>query len=128
MKESYFQTKVSNTLKDDGFVVINFADAFTSGIPDTYAAKDGVSYWMELKVTNKKPGQIIHLDDRKSSERGFTRIQAIKLFQLKNQGGVKAFGLMYLAKDKRAIKIPPEDMERSFKYEELLDKFEEFIL
>lgn len=125
MKESYFQTKASKKLREQGYIVINFSDSFTSGIPDTYAAKDGKSYWMELKVTNKKPGQIIHLNDNKSSERGFTRLQAIKLFELKNQGGIEAFGLMYLAHDKMAIKIPPEKMKESFKYEELLE-FEEF--
>lgn len=125
MKESYFQKKVSQILGEQGFIVINFADSFTAGIPDTYAAKDGRSYWMELKVTNKKDGQIVHLSDNKSSARGFTRLQAVKLFQLKEQGGVEAFGVLYLAKDKKILKIPPEDFNKSYQYEELAEVFEE---
>ncbi|MFW5895173.1 MAG: hypothetical protein ACOCT9_00365 [archaeon] len=128
MKENYFQKKVKQSLESDGFIVMNFADLFTGGIPDTYAAKDGISYWLELKVTNKNPGQTVHLDDRKSSERGFTREQAIKLYQLKEKGGVKAWGVIYLVHDKIALKIPPEDFNKSMKYEKLKQKYKEFIL
>jgi hypothetical protein len=126
MKESYFQQKVKDNFTREGYVVLNLSDKFTGGIPDTYLLKDGVSYWLELKVTNKKPGQIVHLDDRKASNRGFTREQAIKLYKLK-QGGAKAYGVVYLAHDKIALKVPPERMEESHQYEDLLEEFEEFI-
>lgn len=126
MKESYFQKKIKKAFTKKGFVVLNLSDQFTGGIPDTYLLNDGVSYWLELKVTNKKPGQIVHLDDRKASSRGFTREQAIKLYKLK-QGGANAFGVIYLAYDKIALKVPPERMEESHQYEELTDEFEEFV-
>lgn len=126
MKESYFQKKVKDNFTRDGFLVMNLSDSFTGGIPDTYLLKDGVSYWLELKVTNKKPGQVVHLDDRKASARGFTREQALKLYKL-NKKGAKAYGVIYLAHDKIALKVPPERMEESHQYEDLVDEFEEFI-
>jgi|Wag4MinimDraft_13_1082653.scaffolds.fasta_scaffold00021_28 hypothetical protein len=127
MKESYFQQKVKDAFTRDGFMVLNLSDSFTGGIPDTYLLKDGISYWLELKVTNKKPGQIVHLDDRKASGRGFTREQALKLYQLKKKGA-QAHGVIYLAHDKVALKIPPERMEESHQYEDLIKEFEEFII
>ena len=41
--------------------------------------------------------------------------------------GAKAYGVIYLAHDKTALKIPPERMEESHQYEDLIEEFEEFI-
>lgn len=127
MRENYFQRKFKDKLEKKGYLVWAIADQFTGGIPDTYVAKDGWCAWYELKVCNKEPGQIVHLDDRKSSSRGFTREQAVKAYKLQEKG-IDALGILYLAHDKKTVKIEPKDFDSTFEYEELLDlpEFEKF--
>ena len=122
IKESYVQGQLKQKLEEAGFLVWIISDRFTAGIPDIYCAKDGEDYWLELKVTNKKPGQTIHLDNNKSSERGFSRIQAVKLFELKEQG-MNAAGVIYFPLEKEYIKIPPEDLDKSYTYSEIREKY-----
>lgn len=127
MKESYFQNKLKKELEDKGYLVWVMADAFTSGYPDIYVAKDSKSWWLELKVINAKPGdKTIHLDDRKSSGRGFERVQVIKMFQL-NQKDIESYGVAYIPEAKKTIKIDIEEMDKTFTYDELLE-FPEFDL
>lgn len=120
MKESYFQNKLRKDLVSKGYEVLVFCDSFTTGIPDMYACKDGQGHWMEVKVTNKKEGQTIHLDEAKASERGFSRKQAIQLFKFKEKG-MNAYGVIYVAKAQEMVRIEPEQMKDSFTYKELLE-------
>ena len=124
MKESYFQTKLKEDLENEGYLVWIISDRFTKGIPDVYAAKDGEEYWLELKVINKT-GKI-HLADWEASAHRFTKAQAIKLYQLQ-QKGVNAFGVCYLAPDKKIITVQPEEMENTLDYSELKE-YPEFTL
>ena len=119
MKESYAQTKLAKDLRDKGYVVWVISDSYTSGIPDLFIAKDGEVQWAELKVVNEGPGDTIHLDDRKSSGRGFSRAQAIKIFELQEQG-VNAYGLCYVSEASVYIRVNAEQMTNSYTYEEFL--------
>lgn len=118
MREGYLQDKLRDDLVSKGYEVLVFCDSFTSGIPDMYACKDGEEHWIEIKVCNKKEGQKIHLDDSKSSERGFTRQQAIQLFKLKEKG-INAYGLIYIAEAQIQVKVEPEDMDNTYTYKDL---------
>jgi Holliday junction resolvase len=49
MTESLIQRDIVRCLRVRGFYVIKISDRFRSGIPDLYAARDGKSYWFEVK-------------------------------------------------------------------------------
>lgn len=120
MNEHKVQDKFQKMMRSKGYKVIPLNDGFTSGIPDNYVAKAGWSAWFELKVIHGRPGDTIFLDDEKAKERGFTRSQALMLYELKTIGGINAYGLAYLEYDDIWILIKPEQMKKPFKYEELL--------
>ena len=120
MKESTFQSNLKKELEDKGYLVWVISDSFTSGIPDIFIAKNGEVMWIELKVIHAKEGQTIHLSDRKSSSRGFEKIQKLKIYEL-NQAGVDAFGLVYVPEVDKKIKIPCTMMGESIEYKDLLN-------
>ena len=122
MRENQFQTKFNQRLTAAGFVVFNLSDKFTSGIPDVYCAKDGVSHWYELKVINQKSG-IVDLSS-KSGGYGFTKAQKIKIYKLR-QAGIDAWGVIYVAHYEATIQVPPEDFERKLAIETLISDYEQ---
>lgn len=113
MKESYFQKSLVDKLKNAGYVVLNLSDKYTVGIPDIYCAKDGESFWYELKVVNKAKGKI-RLGDL------FTKIQKAQIQKL-NKAGVNASGLIRLVPHKKTLVIKGEDLDRVMDIEELLE-------
>ncbi len=117
MRENYFQRKFCEQLKAARFVLFNLSDKYTSGIPDVYCARNGVSHWYELKVVNKGKGIV---------EPGFTKAQKINIYKLR-QAGVDAWGIVHVAPHKKTVMVPPEDFEKKLTAEELL-KYEEFDL
>lgn len=121
MRENQFQKKFIEQLKAARFVVLNLSDKFTSGIPDIYCAKDGVSYWYELKVINKTSGEI-DLSD-KSGGYGFTKAQKILIYKLR-QVGIEAWGIIYVTKYDVTVKVPPEDFSKKLTLEELVETYE----
>jgi hypothetical protein len=125
VRESYFQKKFCEQLKAAHFVIFNLSDKFTSGIPDVYCARDGVSHWYELKVVNKAKG-MVDLSDSSGTGHGFTKAQKINIYKLR-QAGVDAWGIVHVAPHKKTVKIPPEDFERRLDVEELL-QYEEFSI
>lgn len=119
MNESRFQTQLKKSLVSKGFLVWVIADAFTSGIPDLFIAKDGKAQWLELKVIDCDDDEkVIHLADEKSSARGFERAQVIKLYEL-NQVGIESFGVCYLANEGYSVRVDYDIMDESKKYKDI---------
>lgn len=121
MRESQFQKKFVEQLKAARFLVLNLSDKYTSGIPDVYCAKDGVSYWFELKVINKEKGEIDL--SNKSRGYGFTKAQKVLLYRLR-QVGIEAWGVVHLPRHNATLKIPPEDFDKPHTVESLLNMYE----
>lgn len=59
MDERGYKTKIKNLLENEGFFVLNTYDPSRPGIPDIYACYRGISFWLELKWTEKY-GAISH--------------------------------------------------------------------
>ena len=117
LKENYFQSKFVEQLKKNGYTVFVLSDSFTSGIPDVYCCKDGVSHWYELKVVNRSKGTVILSDG--SQGYGFTKIQKVTLYKLR-QAGVDAWGVVHIAPRKTTVLVPPEDFDTETSIEDLL--------
>lgn len=54
MSETLIQRDIMKYLQLRGFLVYKLSDRFRSGIPDIYAARDGKSYWLEVKTPSGK--------------------------------------------------------------------------
>lgn len=50
MTETILVRAITKFLRERGFLVYKLNDRFRSGIPDLYCCKDGVSYWLEVKL------------------------------------------------------------------------------
>jgi Holliday junction resolvase len=49
MTETMLKRDIMKYLQLRGFLVWKLSDRFRSGVPDLYAARDGRSYWFEIK-------------------------------------------------------------------------------
>lgn len=58
MTESTLVKQIMSYLRSQGFYVFKISDRFRSGIPDLYAARDGKSYWFEVKTPAGKVSKL----------------------------------------------------------------------
>ncbi len=121
MRESTFQRRLINRLKSAGYLVFNISDRLTVGLPDIYCAKDGISHWYELKVFNVRSGKI-----NLSGQDGFTRVQKITIYKLR-QAGVDAWGVIHLPVQGKTVLARPEEFEQTIDVQELA-KYPEFTI
>lgn len=54
MNEASLKGAFSSHLRRNGWIVFNFNDRRTAGIPDTAASWDGRTWWIESKVVKRK--------------------------------------------------------------------------
>ncbi len=113
MRESYFQKILVDKLKESGYTVFNLSDKYTVGIPDIYCAKDGESFWYELKVVNKSKGKL-RLGDL------FSKIQKAQMQKLR-KAGVNASGIVRIVPYKKTVVVDVEDFDKVLEVSELLE-------
>ena len=59
MDEKGFKKKVMKLLKGNDFFCFATHEPYRAGVPDVYACKNGISFWLELKYTQKE-GALAH--------------------------------------------------------------------
>lgn len=74
MGEAIIQKNIIRYLQLRGFKVYKIADRFRAGIPDIYAARNGQSYWLEVKTPAGKPTKLQELELRQLNDAGITAL------------------------------------------------------
>lgn len=70
MSEAKIQKDIMRYLQLRGFKVYKIADRFRAGIPDIYAARDGQSYWLEVKAPSGKTTRLQEMELRQLNDAG----------------------------------------------------------
>jgi Holliday junction resolvase len=68
MSEAKIQKDIMRYLQLRGFKVYKIADRFRAGIPDIYAARDGQSYWLEVKAPAGKTTRLQEMELRQLND------------------------------------------------------------
>ena len=58
MAEARIQKTILDYLKKSGYWTMKIVSVNKGGIPDVYALKDGISYFIEVKDVGKKPAPL----------------------------------------------------------------------